>query len=95
MHGSKTRTSFVYLFACLFFFKFIVPCIAILYTIIQQDAAVRSQFYVTAALIYMFLVLSTPIIKSTLTFRCRINSRLPFAGIISRLPYSTGFQDKG
>jgi len=26
-----------------------VPCIAILYTIIQQDAAVRSQFYFTAA----------------------------------------------
>ena len=36
-------------------------------TIIQQDAAVRSQFYFTAALLYMFRVLSTPIIRSTLT----------------------------
>ena len=36
-------------------------------TIIQQDAAVRSQFYFTAALFYMFRVLSTPIIRSTLT----------------------------
>jgi len=32
---------------------------------------------------------------STLTFRRRIKSRLPFAGIIRRLPYSTRFQDKG
>ena len=32
---------------------------------------------------------------SDLTFRRRIKSRLPFAGIISRLPYSTRFQDKG
>ena len=30
-----------------------------------------------------------------LTFRRRIKSRLPFAGIIRRLPYSTRFQDKG
>ena len=30
-----------------------------------------------------------------LTFRRRIKSRLPFAGIIRRLTYSTGFQDKG
>ena len=36
-------------------------------TIIQQDAAVRSQFYFTAALLYMFRVLSAPIIRSTLT----------------------------
>ena len=36
-------------------------------TIIQQDAAVRSKFYFTAALLYMFRVLSTPIIRSTLT----------------------------
>ena len=36
-------------------------------TIIQQDAAVRSQFYFTAALLYMFRVLSMPIIRSTLT----------------------------
>jgi hypothetical protein len=36
-------------------------------TIIQQDAAVRSQIYFTAALLYMFRVLSTPIIRSTLT----------------------------
>jgi len=32
---------------------------------------------------------------SPLTFTSRIKSRLPFAGIIRRLPYSTGFQDKG
>jgi len=32
---------------------------------------------------------------SGLTFRRRIKSRLPFAGIIRRLPYSTRFQDKG
>ena len=36
-------------------------------TINQQDAAVCSQFYFTAALLYMFRVLSTPIIGSTLT----------------------------
>ena len=36
-------------------------------TIIQQDVAVRSQFYFTAALLYMFRVFSTPIIRSTLT----------------------------
>ena len=48
-------------------FKLIFPCIATLYTIIQQDAAVRSQFYFTATLLYMFRVLSTPIIRSTLT----------------------------
>ena len=33
--------------------------------------------------------------STTLTFRRRIKSRLPFAGIIRRLPYSTRFQDKG
>ena len=31
----------------------------------------------------------------TLTFRRRIKSRLPFSGIIRKLPYSTRFQDKG
>jgi len=31
----------------------------------------------------------------TLNFRRRIKSRLPFAGIIRRSPYSTRFQDKG
>ena len=30
-----------------------------------------------------------------LNFRRRIKSRLPFAGIIRRLSYSTRFQDKG
>ena len=30
-----------------------------------------------------------------LTFRRRVKSHLPFAGIIRRLPYSTRFQDKG
>ena len=30
-----------------------------------------------------------------LTFGRRIKSRLPYAGIIRRLPYSTRFQDKG
>ena len=30
-----------------------------------------------------------------LTFRRRIKSCLPFAGIIRRLPYSTRFLDKG
>ena len=34
-------------------------------TINQQDAAVRSQFYFSAGLLYMFRVLSTPIIRST------------------------------
>ena len=33
--------------------------------------------------------------NKTLTFRRLIKSRLPFAGIIRRLPYSTRFQDKG
>ena len=35
-------------------------------TITQQDAAVRSQFHFTVTLLYVFRVLSTPII-STLT----------------------------
>ena len=35
-------------------------------TINQQDAAIRSQFYFTAGLLYMFRELSTPIIRSTL-----------------------------
>ena len=35
------------------------------------------------------------ILKSFLTFRRRIKSRLPFTGIIRRLTYSTRFQDKG
>jgi len=30
-----------------------------------------------------------------LTSKRRIKSRLPFAGIITSSPYSTGFQDKG
>ena len=33
--------------------------------------------------------------RAELTFRRRIKSRLPFAGIIRRLSYSTRFQDKG
>ena len=33
--------------------------------------------------------------SSLLNFRRRIKSRLPFAGIIRRLTYSTRFQDKG
>ena len=33
--------------------------------------------------------------EENLTFRRRIKSRLPFAGIIRRLSYSTRFQDKG
>ena len=32
----------------------------------QQDAAVRSKFFFTAGSLYMFRVLSTPIIRSTL-----------------------------
>ena len=40
--------------------------ILIYITIKQQDAAVRSQFYFTAVLLYMFRALSTPIIRSTL-----------------------------
>ena len=31
----------------------------------QQDAAVLSQFYFTAGSLYMFRVLSTPVIRST------------------------------
>ena len=36
-------------------------------TINQQDAAVRSQFYFTAGSLYMFRVLSTPIIRSAVS----------------------------
>ena len=43
---------------CIFIYLYI--------TINQQDAAVRSQFYCTAGLLYMFWVLSTHIIRSTL-----------------------------
>ena len=35
------------------------------------------------------------VLETPLTFRRRIKSRLPFAGIIRRLSYSTCFQDKG
>ena len=41
------------------------------------------------------LRLPVVLIGMVLTFRRRIKSRLPFAGIIRMLPYSTGFQDKG
>ena len=37
----------------------------------------------------------TATVLTHLTFRRRIKSRLPFAGIIRRLPYSTRFQDMG
>ena len=46
-------------------FMFMVPCIVICIIINRQDAAVRSQFYFTAGSLYMFRVLSTPIIRST------------------------------
>ena len=39
--------------------------------------------------------LITTVRQLCLTFRRRIKSRLPFPGIIRRLPYSTRFQDKG
>jgi hypothetical protein len=40
----------------------------------------------------VFLTLKRiPNLASNLTFRRRIKSRLPFAGIIRSLPYSTGF----
>ena len=35
------------------------------------------------------------ILQNALTFKRRIKSHLPFAGIIRSSPYSTGFQDKG
>jgi len=36
-----------------------------------------------------------PTRQTDLTFKNQIKSHLPFAGIISSSPYSTGFQDKG
>ena len=48
------------------YFMFMVPCIVDLYDNNQQDVAVRSQFYCTGGLLYVFRVLSTPIIRSTL-----------------------------
>ena len=50
-----------------FFFFFCFRASQVYITIIQQAATVRSQFYFTAALLYMFRALSTPIIRSTLT----------------------------
>jgi hypothetical protein len=55
-------------------------------TIIQQDAAVRNQFYFTAVLLYMFRVLSTLIIRSTLTVPTasvtgRISVQLPSSNV--------------
>jgi len=47
------------------FFMFMVPCVVIYIIINQQDAAVRSQFYFTAGSLYMFRVLSTPILRIT------------------------------
>ena len=35
------------------------------------------------------------VLGEILTFKRRIKSHLPFAGIIRSSPYSTGFQDKG
>ena len=57
------------------------------------------QFYYKTGLYQIERFYFTPLnhycLKITLTFRRRIKSRLPFAGIIRRLPYSTRFQDKG
>jgi len=39
--------------------------------------------------------ITNKLICSGLTFRRRIKSCMPFAGIIRRLSYSTHFQDKG
>ena len=52
--------------------------------IFQQDAAVRSQFYIIAALLYLFRVLSTPIIRSTLTFTHRASSIWTGISLLSR-----------
>jgi len=48
----------------------------------------KRELLVTVSLVWFFIV------SSKLTFRRRIKSRLQFAGIIRRLPYSTRFQDK-
>jgi len=61
--------------------------------------------YLFLYLRYLFLFLSLYVFFSglyrreastgILTFKRRIKSHLPFAGIISSSPYSTRFQDKG
>jgi len=51
-----------------------------------------SVFLLTMNLKFPYILL---VLLRTLTFRRRIKSNLPFAGIIRRLPYSTRFQDKG
>ena len=45
--------------------------------------------------LYASRVAETSTCITILTFRRRIKSRLPFAGIIRSSPYSTRFQDKG
>ena len=58
------------------------------------------MLYTVKAMPWMFgllnsLVMPVNLLSRYLTFRRRIKTRLPFAGIIRRLPYSTRFQDKG
>ena len=58
------------------------------------------QFYVLPTQLYLCVLCGSQKKQrlfpcTALTFKRRIKSRLPFAGIIRSPPYSTGFQDRG
>ena len=55
----------------------------------------RKPEIVRKSVAFEFFLLVKTARHTSLTFRRRIQSRLPFAGIIRRLSYSTRFQDKG
>ena len=64
-------------------------------TISLNLSMLASVFYVLGWLGRWLTPISSLPSLNFLTFRRRIKPRLPFAGIISRLIYSTRFQDKG
>ena len=74
-----------------FFFKLCVLCVR--YELDCHIYDLDIQFAVPEFWTEKLRGLSTFV--GTLIFRRRIKSRLPFAGIIRRLPYSKRFQDKG
>ena len=66
-----------------------------------KSIRIKSVYNTSPVLVVVWLVnLRKEVLRSgcegnVLTFKRRIKSHLPFAGIIRRSPYSTGFQDKG
>ena len=92
------RENFVHLLSTQFLQDYYVRCV-IKYK--MYNFCRLTMFLTRLKIIYSsFLCLRTLqkckiFICITLTFRRRIKSHLPFAGIIRSSPYSTRFQDKG